>query len=81
MKVEGGKIVIHKDLCKACGYCIVHCPKGCISEGTELNSSGYLPVVFSTPANCTGCALCALMCPEIAIEVWREAITDTQPLT
>jgi 2-oxoglutarate ferredoxin oxidoreductase subunit delta len=28
--------------------------------------------VVRRPQKCTGCALCAEMCPEVAIEVWRQ---------
>jgi 2-oxoglutarate ferredoxin oxidoreductase subunit delta len=36
-----------------------------------LNPSGYLPAVFNDNGECTGCAICALVCPEVAIEVYR----------
>jgi 2-oxoglutarate ferredoxin oxidoreductase subunit delta len=28
--------------------------------------------VFSGPEQCTGCALCAEMCPDVAIAVFKE---------
>ena len=28
--------------------------------------------VFSDPEKCTGCALCAEMCPDVAIAVFKE---------
>jgi Pyruvate/2-oxoacid:ferredoxin oxidoreductase delta subunit len=30
-------------------------------------------VKFKEGGDCRGCALCAVMCPEIAIEVYRES--------
>ncbi|MGE5237237.1 MAG: 4Fe-4S binding protein [Chloroflexota bacterium] len=67
-----GTIVIQRELCKGCGYCVMTCPFGLISLDTDMNRTGFLPAKFDDPGRCTGCALCAEMCPEIAIEVWRE---------
>lgn len=67
-----GKIVIDRELCKGCKYCITACPKGSIVIEVKFNSMGYFPAHFAHPERCTGCAQCAEMCPEIAIEVWRE---------
>lgn len=69
-KKSRGKIVIDRELCKGCKYCINACPKGSLSIERHFNSSGYFPAHFSHPEKCTGCAICAKMCPEIAIEVW-----------
>jgi len=66
-----GYIVIDQELCKGCEICISFCPKGAISQSDTLNSAGYLPAVFSDNGNCTGCAACALVCAEVAIEVYR----------
>jgi len=66
-----GKITIEDELCKACGYCIEHCPKNVISLSERYNTKGYYPAVFNG-GECTGCAICAVVCPEAAIEVWRD---------
>lgn len=67
-----GKIVIDRDFCKGCGYCIEFCPKGVIRVSRQLNIKGYAPAERDPEKNCTGCATCALVCPETAIEVYRE---------
>jgi 2-oxoglutarate ferredoxin oxidoreductase subunit delta len=41
-----------------------------------LNKKGYVPVRFEEEVkvdekSCTGCAQCATVCPEVAIEVYR----------
>jgi len=38
----------------------------------KLNAKGYVVAEFKNDKNCTGCATCALVCPEAAIEVYRD---------
>jgi 2-oxoglutarate ferredoxin oxidoreductase subunit delta len=67
-----GYIEIEKELCKECHLCISACKKGLIASTSEINSKGYHPVEFQKSEECTGCTLCAIVCPEVAIEVYRE---------
>lgn len=67
-----GGIVINGELCKGCKYCILTCRRGVIALSGDFNSAGYFPAAPGKPEKCTGCALCAEICPEIAIEVWKE---------
>jgi 2-oxoglutarate ferredoxin oxidoreductase subunit delta len=40
--------------------------------GSAFNKSGYYTVEYcGEEGACTGCALCAEMCPDVAIEVWK----------
>lgn len=66
-----GRIEIDQELCKGCELCISFCPKECITLSDQFNAAGYLPTVFGEPRECTGCATCAVVCPEVAIEVFR----------
>lgn len=66
-----GSIKIRKELCKGCTFCMTFCPKQCIVLSEKLNKKGYLVAEFHEDKGCTGCATCGLMCPEIAIEVYR----------
>ncbi|MFO8056670.1 MAG: 4Fe-4S binding protein [bacterium] len=70
-KAVKGKIIIEAEMCKACGYCIEHCPKNSIELASYYNTKGYNP---ATPVgeDCNGCGICAVVCPEGIIEVWRE---------
>lgn len=68
-----GKVIINKDYCKGCELCTTACAKKLLKAGKEFNKNGYYAVEFicEDETTCTGCALCAEMCPDIAIEVWK----------
>lgn len=65
-------VEIHFELCKECNYCVTFCPRqNVLIKGTEINSRGYYPPLFQAE-NCTACGICAMVCPEAAIEVTRD---------
>jgi len=67
-----GKIVVNKEYCKGCELCTTACALKLLRMGKDFNKSGYYVVVFDDPeGTCTGCTLCAEMCPDVAIEVWK----------
>ncbi len=70
-----GMIQINREKCKGCQLCVSFCPKGRIAVSKGLNEKGYYPAEF-TPAEgkegCTGCTTCAIVCPDLAIEVYRD---------
>jgi 2-oxoglutarate ferredoxin oxidoreductase subunit delta len=66
-----GKIVINQEACKGCELCISFCPLKLISLSDKINASGYIPARYEDKGECTACASCALVCPEVAIEVYR----------
>jgi 2-oxoglutarate ferredoxin oxidoreductase subunit delta len=81
-------VIINKDRCKGCGFCVEFCPKQILQMSPDLNIRGIhfacmknesesaVPEPQSqkpkaqTPT-CTGCAICALVCPDVAIEVFK----------
>jgi len=65
---------INQDLCKGCGLCVAACPKNLIRLCTlEVNKKGYHPARFEDPNGmCIYCAQCAVMCPDVAIEIFRQ---------
>ena len=65
------KVVISKESCKSCGYCVKSCPKGVLAIGKEVNMKGYQYAVPEKPDECIGCKMCAVICPDAAIEIYK----------
>ncbi len=67
-----GKVVITREFCKGCELCTTACAKKLLKIGEGFNKRGYYVVeFFDEEGVCTGCGLCAEMCPDVAIEVWK----------
>ena len=80
-----GKITIDRDACKGCGLCSINCPEKLIIMDESMNVRGVHPARFRATAQpdaqsadlatdeqkCKGCKMCAIMCPEVCIEVYR----------
>ncbi len=64
-------VVIRKDRCKACHFCVDFCPKHILMMSDELNVRGVHHVCLTDEEKCSGCAICALVCPDVAIEVYK----------
>lgn len=64
--------VIDEERCKGCGVCIDACPRDILKFSGTLNQKGYAPATCTDAAMCTACAMCAIMCPDVAIEVFRK---------
>lgn len=65
------KVEISKESCKSCGYCVKFCPKGVLAIGKDVNMKGYQYVVAEKMDLCIGCKMCASICPDAAIEVYK----------
>ena len=75
-KGKKGKITIESERCKGCYLCISTCPNEKITISNKMNLQGYYPAEFveseNEEKNCIACAKCATICPDTAIEVYRE---------
>ncbi len=75
--MASGFIEIDVESCKDCKLCISVCPHRLIDSSDHMNKIGYYAARFierdhkKEERTCTGCGLCAISCPEIAIEVYR----------
>lgn len=63
---------INKDKCKGCELCKNVCPQGIISMSDKISVKGYYPAQVVEPTRCIVCRLCAITCPDVAIEVEAE---------
>lgn len=73
-KKRRGRVVINKEWCKGCGFCVGFCPKGVLAISEEFNSKGYHPPYVKAEEDCTQCELCGMYCPDFAI--WFEYEED-----
>ncbi len=65
------EVVIDEEQCQGCGYCVIFCPRKCLSiTGDKFSPEGYLLPSFVSPDSCNTCGLCTLLCPRSAIEVY-----------
>jgi 2-oxoisovalerate ferredoxin oxidoreductase delta subunit len=61
--------VINTLECKACGRCLLACPKGVLFMSENLNVRGYNYIEYKGEG-CSGCLSCYYTCPEpLAIEI------------
>jgi 2-oxoglutarate ferredoxin oxidoreductase subunit delta len=66
------KVEIDEFFCKGCGLCVSVCPVHILELDTHIiTAKGYHPAHCIDMGKCTGCASCALMCPDVAIRVER----------
>ncbi|MFC1503949.1 ferredoxin family protein [Spirochaetota bacterium] len=71
------KVIIKKDLCKGCQFCINVCPRNVLRLSGNINTLGYIYAEY-TGEGCIGCGFCYYFCPEIdAVEVYKEEKTPT----
>jgi len=66
-----GKVTFDIEMCKGCELCVDACPQKSLQLSPKLNAQGYHYAVLIQD-NCTGCANCALVCPDAVITVYRE---------
>jgi 2-oxoglutarate ferredoxin oxidoreductase subunit delta len=67
ISAKPAKVVINKDRCKGCGYCVEFCPKGALVMSQEMNAKGYLLPKMEDPSKCLGCGFCEAICPDFGI--------------
>ena len=60
-------IYIDEKLCKGCDICVELCPKDVFTISEQINQQGYYIPIPTSIDDCTGCMLCELICPELAV--------------
>ncbi len=66
------EVKVIAERCKSCGYCIKFCPKQVLAVGEKVNSKGYEYVTAVNMDACVGCCACARICPDGAIEIYKD---------
>jgi len=74
------KVLIDKERCKGCGYCVEFCPRAALRTSDELSSKGYSLVEVADESKCLGCGLCTVLCPEFAISLEIVATKDREDI-
>jgi 2-oxoglutarate ferredoxin oxidoreductase subunit delta len=68
---------IDADRCKGCGLCVDVCPKDVLELSDKVNAKGYFPAHQARPEDCIHCALCCVMCPDVAVAI-RELADEAE---
>lgn len=66
-----GAVKINRERCKGCALCTTACKLGLLKMGEEVNAQGYRFVLFKDDGTCKACKLCAEMCPDLVITVFK----------
>ena len=71
-----GSVYIFSERCKGCAFCVEFCPTKCLELSKDFNAKGYHPPQLVRQADCTGCDLCGMLCPDFAIYGFRIKNSD-----
>ncbi len=77
---EVARLQIDARLCKGtegCGICIEMCQEQVLGVAASFSSRGVHPAAVVRLEECTGCELCVIHCPDMAVDLaLREAGGD-----
>ena len=77
-KKEVKSIIIDEQLCKGCDICVELCGKEVFEVSETINRLGYYIPVPVRIDDCTGCLICELICPEIAVILIYDKVEAVQ---
>ena len=64
-------VVVLTVYCICCGLGVDICSKKILQIGDVANQKGYYTVEVVNQDQCIGCTLCAIMCPDLALEIYK----------
>ncbi|MBI3894187.1 MAG: 4Fe-4S dicluster domain-containing protein [Candidatus Wallbacteria bacterium] len=62
-------VTIDQQICKGCELCCKACPQGVLAPSKRINPKGYYPAEVADGSRCIACRLCAVVCPDVAIQI------------
>jgi 2-oxoglutarate ferredoxin oxidoreductase subunit delta len=65
------RVIIDRECCKGCELCVDACPRSVLVMSHDFNTSGYHYSVAAAAQRCNSCTFCAVMCPDMCIQVNR----------
>ncbi|HMB01282.1 MAG TPA: 4Fe-4S binding protein [Spirochaetota bacterium] len=66
------KVIINEELCKGCELCVEACPRQVLSLADDtFNAKGNRVVKLTDNERCTSCRACYIVCPDLAVEVYK----------
>jgi len=71
MAKRTGTVTINAARCKGCEVCVSVCPVDVLAMSDSVNEFGYHQPALKSEGVCTACKICAMMCPDYAIEVYK----------
>ncbi|MBF0120044.1 MAG: 4Fe-4S dicluster domain-containing protein [Desulfobacterales bacterium] len=72
IKKKECKVIVKSENCKGCYLCVEFCKPGALKVSKNLNKMGYYYVEPNEEKSCNGCTACAIVCPDLVIEVYGE---------
>ncbi len=67
IQVSKGKVIIIRDRCKGCEFCVSYCPRNVLQMSKLFNVKGYHFPEVVDETMCVNCHFCESLCPEFAI--------------
>ena len=67
IKMIRGRVVVLKDRCKGCEFCVDYCPRGVLRMSKAFNVKGYHFPEMVEGVPCFNCHFCEALCPDFAI--------------
>jgi 2-oxoglutarate ferredoxin oxidoreductase subunit delta len=64
------RIEIDRSRCKGCGLCVSACPRMLLELEETRDLFVQASAVLKCKEKCVGCIQCAVMCPDLAINVY-----------
>ena len=65
------KVEFDRERRKGCELCVPVCPKNIVLMDDVINQKGYRVATVREMDKCIGCAMCAIMCPDTVIKVFK----------